>query len=199
MGGKIVHEIAQQLIQDGQQVALLALLDCSAPGFPKRRSAPVRILLHLREAASMKPARMLAYLTGRAQWMIRHMRPKERALFEDEVIQETALTRAMERSARAMLSAWQAYRPRHYPGRIMLIRAEATPRRIGEIRDDPTFGWGALSGGGVAIRSMQCTHSRMLFAPHAADLAKILAEAIGRDDAPQDFADTALALEASDA
>jgi hypothetical protein len=51
----------------------------------------------------------------------------------------------------------------------------------------------------VAIRSMQCTHSRMLFAPHAADLAKILAEAIGRDDAPQDFADTALALEASDA
>jgi thioesterase domain-containing protein len=115
MGGKIVHEIAQQLIQDGQQVALLALLDCSAPGFPKRRSAPVRILLHLREAASMKPARMLAYLTGRAQWMIRHMRPKERALFEDEVIQETALTRAMERSARAMLSAWQAYRPRHYP------------------------------------------------------------------------------------
>ena len=42
VGGKIVHEIAQQLHQSGEQVALLALLDASASSTVERRSAPVR-------------------------------------------------------------------------------------------------------------------------------------------------------------
>jgi len=184
MGGKIVHEIAQQLIAAGEEVALLALLDCSVPGAKRRRCAPVRVLLHLREAASMSPASMLAYLAGRAGWMVRHMVPRERELFEGEAIERTAVTRVMERKAQAMLAAWSAYRPRHYPGRVLLIRAEATPRHVGEIRTDPTLGWGELSGGGVEIRGMQCVHNRMLFAPHAADLARILTDAIARDACP---------------
>jgi len=183
MGGKIVHEIAQQLHQSGEQVALLALLDASASGTVERRSAPVRVLLHLREALRMKPARMLSYIGGRARWMIRHLLPHERTLFEGDAVEETALTRAMERSARAMLAAWQVYQPRHYPGRVMLIRAEGGERRVGAIRGaDPALGWGALSGGGVELRAMPCAHNRMLHAPHAPALAQILADAIGRDD-----------------
>ena len=98
MGGKIVHEIAQQLHRLGETVALLALLDCNVSGKRRRRSAPMRVLLHLREAASMSPAQMLAYLTGRAQWMVRHLLPRERALFDGDEVEQTALTRAMERA-----------------------------------------------------------------------------------------------------
>jgi amino acid adenylation domain-containing protein len=185
MGGKIVHEIAQQLHRLGETVALLALLDCNVSGKRRRRSAPMRVLLHLREAASMSPAQMLAYLTGRAQWMIRHLFPRERALFDGDEVEQTALTRAMERAARRMLAAWEAYRPRLYPGRVLLVRAESGERQVGAIEDgDPTFGWGALSGEGVEVRSMHCAHNRMLYAPHAASLARILADAIGRDDVP---------------
>jgi amino acid adenylation domain-containing protein len=197
MGGKIVHEIAQQLRESGEEVALLALLDCSVSGLKQRRSAPVRVLLHLREAAGMNPASMLTYLAGRAAWMIRHMLGRDRGLFEGEAIEPTAVTRSIERNAQAMLAAWTAYRPRHYPGRILLIRAEATPELVGEIRNDPTLGWGALSGAGVEIRGMQCAHNRMLFAPHAAELARILTNAIRRSSRPP--APTTPACEPADA
>ncbi|MCL4182410.1 MAG: AMP-binding protein, partial [Burkholderiaceae bacterium] len=181
LGGRIVYEIAQQLRQRGEDVALVALLDCAVPGYPRRRSAPIRILLHLRKAATMKPAQMLAYLAGRARWMIRNLRETEKSLFEDGEVEETAFTRMLERSARAVLAAWCTYHPGPYAGRVMLIRAEATPKSVGEIDDDPTYGWGALTAG-VDLRSMQCAHNRMLFAPHAADLARILCDAIARDD-----------------
>ncbi|HLS57736.1 MAG TPA: amino acid adenylation domain-containing protein, partial [Zeimonas sp.] len=185
MGGKIVHEIAQQLHRRGESVALLALLDCNVSGKRRRRSAPMRVLLHLREAVRMSPAQMLAYLAGRARWMIRHLLPRERALFEGDDVEQTALTLAMERSARRMLAAWEAYQPRLYPGRVLLVRAESGERLVGAIEDgDRTFGWGALSGNGVEVRSMHCAHNRMLYAPHAASLARVLADAIGRDDAP---------------
>ena len=128
---------------------------------------------------------MLAYLAGRAHWMVRHLLPRERALFEGDEVERTALTLAMERSARRMLAAWESYRPRHYPGRVLLVRAESDERRVGALEDgDRTFGWGPLSGDGVEVRSMRCAHNRMLYAPHAASLAGILADAIGRDDAP---------------
>ncbi len=177
MGGAIVYEIAQQLRQSGEEVALLALLDCAAPGYPRRRSAPARVLLHLREAITMKPAQRLAYLAGRARWMIRNLKGPERSLFEDSDLEESAFTRTLEESARAMLAAWEAYRFRPYPGRVMLIRAETTPKRVGEIDDDPTYGWSALTRG-VDLRSIQCTHIRMLFPPHATELGRILADAI---------------------
>jgi len=188
MGGTIVYEIARQLRQRGEDVALVALLDCAVPGYPRRRSAPVRVLLHLRRAVTMKPAQMLAYIAGRAHWMIRNLREKEservkeKSLFKDSDIQETAFASMLERTARVMLSAWHAYRPGPYPGKIMLIRAEATPKRVGEIDDDPTYGWAEFTDG-VELRSMQCTHIRMLFSPHAADLAKIFGDAIARDGA----------------
>ena len=187
MGGKIVHEIAQQLHRAGEQVALLALLDCSGPGYPKRSSAPIRVLLHLRKVLSMKPSEWLSYLSGRAYWMVRNLRPIEKKIFEGGLIEETALTREIERNAQAVLAAWRAYRPSHYPGSVMLIRAEKVqPPHVGETRDDPTYGWGAISGGGVGLRSMQCTHGEMLRQPHTAALASILAGAIARDDGQAD-------------
>ncbi|MCM5570800.1 amino acid adenylation domain-containing protein [Burkholderiaceae bacterium FT117] len=183
MGGKIVHEIAQQLVRSGERVALLALLDSRAPGYPRRRSAPVRVFLHLRKALAMPPSEMARYIAGRARWMVRHMMPRERALFEDGEVEHTALTLAMERAARAMHAAWSVYQPRFYPGRLTMIRAEGTPEKVGEIHDDPTLGWAALSGEGVELRSMQCAHNHMLLAPHAEDLAKILAQLIA-DEGP---------------
>ncbi len=183
MGGKIVHEIAQQLHRLGQQVALLALLDCTVSGAVKRRSAGVRVLLHLREAARMSPAQMLAYLAGRARWMAHHLLRRQPVLFDEGGVEDTALTRAMERSARAMLAAWRAYQPRRYPGRVLLVRAEHRQQMVGTVHDnDPTFGWAALSGDGVELRSMHCAHDQMLYAPHASALAQILANAIGHND-----------------
>jgi thioesterase domain-containing protein len=181
MGGAIVYEIAQQLRQRGEDVALIALLDCAAPGYPRRRSALVRVFLHLRRAAMMKPAQMLAYIAGRARWMVRNLRKWEEALFENSDIEETTFTRTLEHSARMMLTAWDTYQYRPYPGRVMLIRAEATPKNVGDIDDDPAYGWATLTGG-VDLRSMQCTHDEMLFSPHAADLARILCHAITPDD-----------------
>jgi hypothetical protein len=82
----------------------------------------------------------------------------------------------MERSARVMLAAWEVYEFGPYPGRVMLVRAEANPEKIGDIDDDPAYGWNALTGG-VDLRSIDCAHNRMLFPPHAATLAAILCDA----------------------
>ncbi|MCL4775586.1 MAG: amino acid adenylation domain-containing protein, partial [Burkholderiaceae bacterium] len=184
MGGKIVHEIAQQLYRSGERVAVLAILDTGVSARTRRRSAPVRVLLHLREALRMRPAQMLAYLAGRARWMVRHLLGHDDGLFHGEDVERTAVALAIERSARAVLAAWSDYQPRHYPGRVLLIRAEKQAPLVGIVPDpDPTYGWGALSGEGVELRSMHCRHNRMLHPPHVAELARILAEAIAHDDA----------------
>lgn len=174
MGGKIVYEIAQQLVRAGHELALLALLDCSAPGYPRRASFVVRTWLHLRHGLAMEPAQARRYLAERV-WRLRKylvsIRPQ---LFDGGAEARLQPAKAMQESADAVARACARYVPAFYPGRVVLIRAEVRPSYPGVIDDDLELGWGPFVGGGVLRESMHCAHREMLTPEFAPPLAAVL-------------------------
>jgi thioesterase domain-containing protein len=181
LGGKIVYEIAQQLRRAGESVSLLALLDCAAPGASHLLSFPVRTILHIKHALSLKPSVALAYLVERFKMLRKYLgllKPVEPKVFKkhDIVDHSATIVRAIESRAQPIFDAWESYIPTFYPGRITLIRAELRERRPGVIEDDPEMGWGKFTDQGVDIANLPCGHTEMLDTRHSQVLAKLLKE-----------------------
>lgn len=174
MGGKIVYEMAQQLVQAGQDVALLALLDCAGPNYPRRAWFGMRALLHLRHGVAQRPPDAWRYLSRRV-WNLRKyvvdVRPK---LFDGQAVAALSAARAMQESADAVERAWARYVPAHYPGGVLLVRAAVRPSYPGVVDDDPEMGWGPLVGGGIRLESLPCGHIQMLDRANARALAQVL-------------------------
>ncbi len=177
LGGKVVYEIAQQLQRAGQAVALLALLDCPAPGYTRLRSFPARVLLHIRHAFGLRPQQAGAYLLKQVRRLKSDRRPAEPRLFPaQDPLHATRLVRTMERAALAMYRASQAYVPQPYPDRMVLIRAQI--RDFGVLDDDPQQGWGKLVAGGVEVKNLSCGHVEMLNPAHTGALARLLSDCL---------------------
>ncbi|HJV61616.1 MAG TPA: amino acid adenylation domain-containing protein [Albitalea sp.] len=174
LGGKIVYEMAQQLHRAGERVALLALLDCAGPGYPRRAPFALRALLHLRHGLTLRPRAALGYFVERLLNLRKYALPAEAPLFEGESA-GMAPAQAMQQSADAIDRAWRRYVPRAYPDAALLVRAELRPSHVGLIADDPLMGWGPLVGGGLRLDSLHCGHREMLNPENAAGLARVLA------------------------
>jgi len=186
LGGKIVYEMAQQLHRAGERVELLALLDCAAPGWPRQRSFPVRVVLHVKHALQREPRDALAYLLQRVRMLKKYLgfaERENRSVFKthDIVDPSATLVRTIEARAQPIYQAWEAYEPGWYPGRMTLVRAEVRELRPGVVMDDPQMGWGPLIGGGVDVAGLHCGHTQMLDAAHAPALAALLRERLPHD------------------
>lgn len=63
------------------------------------------------------------------------------------------------------------YKPQLYPGRVTLLRSQGS---VGNVRRDPTLGWGNLAQGGVEIINIPGHHLNILRQPHVQTLAETL-------------------------
>ncbi|MGE0310749.1 MAG: amino acid adenylation domain-containing protein [Lautropia sp.] len=165
LGGKIVLEMARRLIDAGEQVRLVSLLDCFAPGYPRLRPLPVRVALHLREAwrQARAGAGAGAYLLARIRRLSRFAgggRPT--LLGRGDASAPTAVELRMEAAAQAMLGAWEAHEPAPHPGRLMLVRSGVRVFGPGAIDDDLLQGWGAFARDGIDLHHVHCTHVELL-------------------------------------
>jgi amino acid adenylation domain-containing protein len=179
LGGKIVYEMAQQLQRAGERVDLLALLDCAAPGFPRLRSFPVRVVLHVMYALEKEPRSAAIYLLQRIGMLKKYFGFAERgepSVFKSKDIVDTSATlvRAIESRAQPIYEAWEQYEPEFYPGRMTLIRAEIREYPPGVVADDLKMGWGPLISGGIDVAALRCGHTEMLDEPNAPALAALL-------------------------
>jgi hypothetical protein len=75
---------------------------------------------------------------------------------------------------RAHLAASREYAPLPYPGRILLLRAEASS----PVGSDATLGWARLAQEGVEVRVVPGAHHTLLRAPHVEALADCLRDAL---------------------
>jgi thioesterase domain-containing protein len=180
LGGKIVYAMAQQLCQEGESVALLALLDCAAPGFPRLRPFLWRVGAHLKHAFTHDPGNAAAYVIERVKRLRKYVGAQdtvEPTVFKSHqtVDRSATLVRDIESRARPVYDAWAAYQPAPYAGRITLIRALRRAIEPGVDDSDPLMGWGPLAGSGVQVATLDCAHEAMLDADHAPALAGVLA------------------------
>ena len=185
-GGVVAFALAQALHAAGEEVALLALFDVLAPGYPKlRRGLGPRHWPRL--AARWVLPRGSKEHTGR-RVVRRGLREKvERARFR--------VRRALRPDAPAPQSwrfdwlrehcfhAQDRYHPSRYPGPVLLFRHEhQAPAELYEPSDD--LGWGELVGGPLRVHALPGLHGEALRPPAVNVVARALGDALARLPAP---------------
>lgn len=189
-GGEVAWEMAQQLHQQGQKVALLALFDTSAPGYLKRVSFRKRVADHFNSLLTQGLGYILKKVTGKLQWFKNRIHEKGQKIsfrFSHNSLDSLTQTHHNLVVEEANKQAARNYVLRVYPGRVTVFRAIHQPAPEGwDI--DPQMGWGELAGGGLDIHDVPGNHDSMFREPHARVLAEKLRACIDRIQA-DDLAD----------
>ena len=186
--GKVAFEIAQQLLDAGEEVRLLAVVDTWAPGHWDRLPAQRRVaaLGALRSARLRRQLQHIAegtlsplgFLAGRAA--IRRFRNSlfqlaRRLGLRNTVpvgVQNNLFVEYLDRTA-------ASYKAQPYPGRVLVFHGPEQP--TGRLLD-PSFGWRELVSGQVDVVAVPAD-MKTKFVDHHQGLfqdpgAKIMADAI---------------------
>jgi thioesterase domain-containing protein len=186
-GGPVVFEMAQQLRKQGQEIALLAILDSGAP--PRKKPTNV-----------VDDAALLAVM-GReigvpiSPDILRRLEPSEQLKYVLEQVRmakehpwlhdlDPSFVRRQLQLFRARIGVVESYgrRAQAYPGKIVFFRSsDIVPEFVEELqRDDvfydPAWGWDELSTGPVEVHFIPGDHASMFREPNV----QVLAEKLGR-------------------
>ncbi len=178
-GGLVAFEMAQQLTQAGQEIALLAILDTPAP--TNRQPSLYQTLKFLCGTALWSTLPFLldysAIATNRVrswkpwlsrwQWsaIVRRI-PEESRL---QLLDESAIAPLLQ-IVYANSQAVYRYVPQNYPNRITLFKATEASDLTGQ---DPTLGWNALAND-IQLHQVPGNHLSLLKQPHVQVLAQQL-------------------------
>jgi amino acid adenylation domain-containing protein len=199
LGGKIAYEMACQLHEQGQQVALLAFLDTVTPPLPmavvrerageaiealERFVTVVRdgIRKDVRAMRRLAAREVPAYLWDRAGrvWDWQVARRVRRVFREPGPAREPGIPPENRIMQIARLADGN-YDPRPYPGRVVFFRASVSKGMYVDPRDI----WGDLALGGVEVIDIPGSHRSIMEEPDVRLLAEKLREAIAQARAAQ--------------
>jgi amino acid adenylation domain-containing protein len=159
-GGLVALEVAQQLLAQGEEVALLALLDTGLPHNPDESGQEYGLDRTLEELARLGPDELLPYLWNHAQklGLVDTGTPVElvRQILDD-----------LKRLFHLHLSLADAYALRPYAGKITLFRPAESPVAVSKSADRGWAGWAAS----VEVHTVPGQHHSMVKEPHARELA----------------------------
>jgi amino acid adenylation domain-containing protein len=186
-GGLVAFEMARQMRERGEEVALLALLDTGAPDWVRAQADPTddaSLLGILAREMGLRVADAdLQPLTP--EGMIAHVvvRMKEARLAFDD---HAAYLRRQLEVFKSRIRVIHRYFPEVYAGRITFFRAaeeDAPGERTTELSghgDDPTRGFSALTTEPIEVYTIPGTHHRIAREPHVRVLAESLRECAAR-------------------
>ncbi|HRI69217.1 MAG TPA: non-ribosomal peptide synthetase, partial [Polyangium sp.] len=201
LGGMIAFEMARQLEESGQSVALLVMLDARPAKYANQRTYLEH--MHRDDAAILSLiARHLGVFSGK-QVPISYQALSSRAsaereswfyerlvaagIFTKDTVEDYVKSFVNNfRSAGALLCE---YEETSVNAEILLLRAETIsmhyegfPALEEALRPgvDDSYGWRPLTRGGTRVQMVPGTHEDLVFAPHAVPLARILGAAMRR-------------------
>ncbi len=171
-GGLVIFEMAHQLLAQGQQVGLLAMLNTNCPVYPRGR----KVRFHLAHLKEYGPA-----FYSKAIWQtVKRKLGKPTVSVAIDTGPDPALARlvaerhhgdeALVRTVLAILDAEKDYVPRGkiYPGRITLFWAQDAETDS----EDNRLGWEKLARGGLEVHVVPGTHISIREEPQVAVLAE---------------------------
>jgi amino acid adenylation domain-containing protein len=185
-GGIVAFEIARQLYAAGKRVGMLAILDTVAPG--SHRFSAVSFLRNLPHwigdfVVRRKPKEVIRDVGNKLKKVSKLcingvLRPLGVAPLRADITENVDMPAELpERYRRVITAHYQAllrYKPRGYPGRIMLFRAKAQPL----LRAYPDNGWGRFAEGGVEVHGVEGNHLNFGEEPYVQVLAKKMRAAL---------------------
>jgi amino acid adenylation domain-containing protein len=154
-GGVVAFEMAQQLLRDGEDVAVLALLDTVHPSISKRELTVRQRLRIGRRLGDLCP-RWLTRRIGRSA--MRVWRARQLVRVGMSVPHRLRGILIFD----AFMSAVSAYRLGRYPDKIYLLQAiDGNSHRLG-------FGheWIGVADKGLDVQDVPGTHLGMMYEPH---------------------------------
>ena len=186
--------MARQLRAQGEEVALLALINGSPPNTSYQtdvnRSSPVWQFKFLVNFAYWLSCFVFRWTWRERQefirWKLRIMRRRsaeasnqkqpEVALGDvDQLVDLAAYSDERRDLWRAHVKALIEYRPQKYEGRVTLFRTRGHPFMCSF---DRQYGWGELARGGVAVNIVRGGHGNVLAEPYVESVARALAPCI---------------------
>jgi amino acid adenylation domain-containing protein len=171
----LAYEVAQQLQEEGQCVALLALFDAENPTYAKSLSE-LRSLSARVDSAGRWISTYWDLLRN-SEWNDRLRRVREGLTyrldrFKGRIRTSTGLQDNGDPSESTLALAIARYQPRPYHGRLVLFQRSARP--AGPYHD-PKLGWGQVVDG-LEIQEIPGDHKDMFLEPNV----RILAEKLHR-------------------
>jgi thioesterase domain-containing protein len=172
-GGVVAFEIAQRLRQEGEEVALLALLDTFNPGPAVRRDTNAGRLQKLLQRGPW-------YALERARWLWdMHVRDGVKRARIDFYVRR-GQTVPLELRDLLMYETFHRvqalYRPMVYPGRIVLLRATDIAAAFAHV--GPELGWTGLAEQGIEVHEIPGNHDTLVLEPNVQTLVRHLKASI---------------------
>ena len=182
IGGLIAFEMAQQLHSQGERVSFLAVIDSFAPRrgifaqssvYRRYRYRAIRLYertlsLHLGNLSVLKSSERVPYIKSKIN----------KALYKLYVnlgFRWIPAARTRRNILKTGSLASRQYRPRIYPGKIILFRATDLG---GGIKHDPQMGWDGWAGGELETHLIPGYHAQLVLEPRVQQLAKELSRSL---------------------
>ena len=170
VGGIIIFEMAQQLLVQGERVAMLAFLDAPAPDYPEYVSMSwltrkARNFLQMEEDERWD--RVARRLGQRFRNMLTGISLKLHLYLKRTLTPELRIFRVR----RLNQSMGDSYRPNPYPGSAHVFHATQQPLNIVE---DRTLGWGKYVRGRIHCEEVPGDHESIFQLPNVITLAETL-------------------------
>jgi len=170
INGLVAYEVAQQLMAQGQRVALLALFDSANPIYAKTAATGVRywaqrVRFHMASLWHNRFKDMRGFVMERLKGMLDNAR-RDWWSVTSRLRSQPANGRLRDLDQIVYLAV-RAYQPQPYAGRVVLFRPAD---RILDIR----YGWGDLVAGGIDVRENPGDHLSILRPPNHEILASSL-------------------------
>jgi len=174
----LAYEMARQLVEQGHEIGLLAIIDQRRPGW---RLTPRNAIPALPRILANAPARLRDELSGAQstdkfgqarrillRWTKKALgiRPSIAAMFDVSNFEPERVS-----LYDAHIRALRAYRPTPLPIPITLIRANA--QLLSHLAMDQTLGWGELAAE-VQVRVVPGNHNNITAEPFVRQLAQTL-------------------------
>jgi aspartate racemase len=167
----IAYEIARQLVDDGEEVALLAMLDAHNQAYYKNpfkdRRYSSRLKYHLSNLLRLDASETSTYLLERLDEARRKIERVAWRLTSDHSGEDR-----LRNTDSIVHPAFSRYEPQPYSGKILLLQSSDWP-------SGPYFdfklGWTDLVGGGIEFHSIPGNHPLMFTEPNV----NVTAEKLG--------------------
>lgn len=189
MGGQIAFEMARKLVEKGQQVNLLVLIDShNFNGRPlqwtlreKARNTTQKIEFHVSNILKLSLREQFAYFREKSQFALRRELGKLRVRLNHilKLNPHRDVSGAIEEDIEAINDrAYFQYSPGVYPNKLTLVR----PQRNYAFLRDPMNGWGTIVAGGIELIDLPVDPGGIFIEPYVKSLAEKLRERIDRSD-----------------
>ena len=177
-GGIVAVEMARLLKLQGEEIALLALLETVA--MPARWNNIPYFLHRLRCFARMSPDRWINYFRGKARYtresrIANKMRFRQADSSPDGETRDPRLLK-LEHVYNTNLAALKDYRTEPFDGRVTLFNAA---EKDSALIPDPQYGWVGLARE-IEVHEVPGNHDTMLTEPNVSALAQQLTECLLR-------------------